>query len=77
MPKPNLTKVTMNLTDTDIKNAEFLLSKLNERNQASVVSKSLSLTKDLVEIIEGSSKLLIETDGVIKELKIIGLVASR
>ena len=71
---PKLQKITMNLTEKDVENALFLLETLNERNQASVVSKSLSLTKDIVNLLKDNSKLLVEDkDGNIQEIKIIGL----
>lgn len=71
---PKLNKVSMNLTQRDIENALFLLEALNERSQASVVSKSLSLTKDIVELLSQNSKLLVEdNEGNIQEIKIVGL----
>mgnify|MGYP000592655463 FL=1 len=57
---PKLSKVSMNLTEKDINNASYLLEAMNERSQASVVSKSLSLTRAIVEHIENGEKLLIE-----------------
>ncbi len=64
----------MNLTQRDIENAAFLLDALNERTQASVVSKSLSLTRDILEMLSDNSKLLVEDkDGKIQEIKIVGL----
>ncbi|ELP2673653.1 hypothetical protein [Vibrio harveyi] len=74
MSTTKLSKVSMNLTQRDIENAAFLLDALNERTQASVVSKSLSLTRDILEMLSDNSKLLVEDkDGKIQEIKIVGL----
>lgn len=57
-----LKKVSMNLTPRDIENAEVLKLKLNERNQASVVSKSMAVVRSLADIFESnqSSRLFLE-----------------
>ncbi|APC87757.1 MULTISPECIES: hypothetical protein [Vibrio] len=74
MTTSKLNKVSMNLTQRDIDNAAYLLDVLNERTQAGVVSKSLALTKDIVELLNANSKLLVEDpNGKIHEIKIVGL----
>jgi hypothetical protein len=58
-------KISMNLTLKDIENAEALKDRLNERNQASVVSKSMSIVRSLADIFDdhSSSRLFLEKKG--------------
>lgn len=50
-----LTKITMNLTETDIQNAQAVLEQTNARNKAHAVGKALAIaakvTKDNAEIL--------------------------
>ena len=52
----------MNLTLRDIENAEVLKERLNARNQAAVVSKSMAVVRSLADIFESnqSSRLFLE-----------------
>ena len=44
-------KVTMNLSDRDIRNAEILTERLNLSNKASTVSSALAITEGLTKKI--------------------------
>ena len=47
-----LKKVTMNLTEWDIANAELLTARLHSRNKASTVSTALAITEGITRKIE-------------------------
>jgi hypothetical protein len=65
-------KVSMNLTPRDIENIEFITNRLNARQQVISISRSLELTKELLELIDSSHKILIEDkNGHIQQLKFI------
>lgn len=71
-----LTKVTMNLTDKDIRNTEKLTEKLHTRSKAEAVSAALSITSSLSEMLEGkgNKELIIRDDsGKIEKIIIPGL----
>ena len=65
-------KVSMNLTPRDIENIEFITDRLNARQQVISVSRSLELTKELINLIDSNQKLLVENDnGDIQEIRFI------
>ena len=67
-------KVTMNLTDIDIENAERIESLFNARSKAQAVSTALSLASKLLELIceNKNNKLLIEkNDGSVHQIQIL------
>ena len=68
------TKVTMNLTDQDIKTAEELTAKLNLRTKASTVSSALSITGELVNMIKDGNEILVRRkDGTLEKLVFPGV----
>ena len=69
-----LKKVTMNLTDRDVGNAEMLQDLLRARNKASAVSSALSLTAVLATRIERGEKLYLRgEDGLTERVFMPGL----
>ena len=69
-----LMKVTMNLTERDVKNTEKLTARLHSRSKAATVSTALSVTAALADIIEDGGTLMIRNqDGSMEGLTIIGL----
>lgn len=69
-----LRKVTMNLTDRDIRNTESLSEKLHTRSKAEAVSAALSITSSLSEMLEGGKELIIRNrNGEIEKVIIPGL----
>ena len=67
-------KVTMNLTERDIANTEFLTTRLNSRNKASTVSAALAITQGIAEKLEDGGELIVrKKDGSIETLVITGL----
>ena len=65
MKRPPLTKVTMNLTDRDVRNTETLQNLLYARNKASAVSSALSLATVLATRIKRGERLYLRgEDGV-------------
>lgn len=65
-------KVTMNLTDVDVENAQNIEHLFNARSKAQAVSTALSLANQLLELISKDNKLLIEKkDGSIEQIQII------
>jgi hypothetical protein len=65
-----LRKVTMNLTERDVKNTERLTEKLHARSKAEAVSAALGITIFLSDILQGGKELIIrnangETEKVI------------
>ena len=67
-------KVTMNLTERDVKNTEKLTARLHSRSKAATVSTALSVTAALADIIEDGGTLMIRNqDGSMEGLTIIGL----
>lgn len=54
-----LNKVTMNLTDNDIKDTEILVGRLHARNKASAVSGALAIAEGLTRKIEDSGELIV------------------
>lgn len=67
-------KITMNLTQRDIANTEFLTSRLNSRNKASTVSAALAITQGIAKKLEDGGELIIrKKDGSIETVIIAGL----
>ena len=67
-------KVTMNLTQRDIANTEFLTARLNSRNKASTVSAALAITQGIAQRLEEGGELMIRRkDGSMETLVIAGL----
>lgn len=69
-----LKKVTMNLTEWDIANAELLTARLHSRNKASTVSTALAITEEITKKIEDGGELIIrKKDGSMETVVIAGL----
>ena len=69
-----LKKVTMNLTERDIANAEILTARLHSRNKASTVSTALAIIEGLTRKIEDGGELIVrKKDGSIETVLIAGL----
>lgn len=69
-----LKKVTMNLTERDIANAEILTARLHSRNKASTVSTALAIIEGLTRRIEDGGELIVRRkDGSIETVLIAGL----
>ncbi|MCY4150813.1 MAG: hypothetical protein OXE94_01080 [Aestuariivita sp.] len=54
-----LNKVTMNLTENDVRNTEILVDRLHARNKASAVSGALAIAEGLTRKIEEGGELII------------------
>ena len=54
-----LRKVTMNLTERDVKNTERLTEKLQARSKAEAVSAALGITIFLSDMLQGGKELII------------------
>lgn len=62
-------KVTMNLTQRDVRNTESLQGFMNTRTKAQAVSTALSVTKALAENMKPGSELLIrQKDGSMEKI---------
>lgn len=69
-----LTKVTMNLTDRDVRNTERLSAMLHTRNKAEAVSAALSIATSLSDLLQGNKELIIrDKKGGIERVIIPGL----
>ena len=69
-----LTKVSMNLTERDIRNTECVRQLLHVRTNADAVSAALGLTRSLGEMFQGGEELLIRNKkGEIQKILIPGL----
>ena len=69
-------RVTMNLTDEDIRNTETLVERLKLRNKTLTVSSALAITEGLTRKIESGDELLLKKkDGSIQTVVIAGLGA--
>lgn len=72
-----LKKVTMNLTERDIANAELLTARLQSRNKASTVSTALAITEGITRKIEEGGELIIrKKDGSVETVLIAGLAGA-
>lgn len=71
-----LKKISMNLTVQDIKNSIFLKDVLNERNQASVVSRAILIVCQIVKLLRekpGNRLIVLSEDGDKREIIIPGM----
>ena len=69
-----LRKVTMNLTEQDVRNTERLTEQLHTRSKAEAVSAALSITTSLSEMLKGEKELIIRNKkGEISKVIIPGL----
>lgn len=69
-----LRKVTMNLTERDVRNTERLTERLHTRSKAEAVSAALSITTSLSEMLQGDKELIIrDRKGDIEKVIIPGL----
>ena len=69
-----LTKISMNLTDRDIKNTEIVRQLFHTRTNADAVSVALSITGSLGEMVKNGYELLIRNKkGDIEKILIPGL----
>lgn len=67
-------KVTMNLTERDVRNTERLRHKLHTRSNAEAVSAALSITSSLSDMLEDNKELIIRNKkGDIEKVIIPGL----
>lgn len=68
-----MTKVTMNLTERDIKNTQNLTRRLQSRSKASAVSSALAIADGITRSIERGEEVLIRTkDGTLERVFIAG-----
>jgi hypothetical protein len=70
-------KVTMNLTEADIKNAQFVEEIVHARSKAQAIGTSLALAAELLKLLaNGRSKLLVEKeDGTVSQIIIPGVIS--
>ena len=69
-----LTKISMNLTDRDIKNTEKVRQLFHVRTNADAVSASLGITRSLGEMVKDGKELLIRSkNGEVEKILIPGL----
>ena len=69
-----LTKISMNLTDRDIKNTESVRQLFHVRTNADAVSAALGITRSLGEMVKGGKELLIRSkNGETQKILIPGL----
>ena len=67
-------KVTMNLTERDVRNTEKLTKALHSRSKAATVSTALSVTTTIAEILAKGGDLMVRnSDGSIERLIITGM----
>lgn len=70
----NFTKVTMNLTDRDVRNTEKLTERLHTRSKAEAVSAALTIISSLSDMLEGNKELIIrDKKGNLEKIMIPGL----
>jgi hypothetical protein len=69
-----LTKVSMNLTERDIKNTENVRKLFHVRTNADAVSAALGITRSLGEMLKNGKELLIRNKkGELEKILIPGL----
>ena len=69
-----LKKVTMALTERDIRNTETLVERLHARNKASAVSSALAIAEGLTREVEKGGELMIrKSDGTVDNVVIVGM----
>lgn len=67
-PKSPLVKVTVEFTQKDVENVEFLLKKFNSRSKADTLSSALSITKKIIgEVSDGGRIICEKKDGSVVE----------
>ncbi len=67
-------KVTMGLTEWDIKNTEDLQERLHARTKAAAVSSALALAAGLTKKVSEGEELMIRTkDGTLERILITGM----
>lgn len=72
----NLTKVTMNLTERDVKNTENLRKKLHARNNTEAVCAAITITNTIADrVFDGDEILLKRRTGEVEKVIIPGLCA--
>ena len=70
-------KISMNLTDQDIRNTESLTVRLNSRSKASTVSSALAIAEGIAKkISEGGELIVRKRDGSLETMIITGLNGS-
>lgn len=68
------TRVTMNLTDRDVRNTEKVSQLFHTRNKADAVSAALGITSSLGEMVKKGNELLIRNKkGELQKIFIPGL----
>lgn len=68
------TRVTMNLTDRDVRNTEKVSQLFHTRNKAEAVSAALGITSSLGEMVKKGNELLIRNkNGELQKVFIPGL----
>lgn len=74
MSTATLTKVSMNLTERDIRNTEDVRNLFHVRTNVDAVSAALGITRSLGEMLKNGKELLIkDKSGDISKLYISGL----
>jgi hypothetical protein len=74
MSTAGLTKVSMNLTERDIRNTEDVRNLFHVRTNVDAVSAALGITRSLGEMLKNGKELLIkDKNGEISKLYISGL----
>lgn len=69
-----LNRVTMNLTDRDVKNTEKVSKLLHTRTKADAVSAALGITSSLGEMVKNGGELLVRNKkGEMQKVLIPGL----
>lgn len=69
-----LRKVTMNLTEQDVRNTEMLSEKLHTRSKAEAVSAALNITSFLSKKLDHGKELIIKSKtGEMEQIVIPGL----
>ena len=73
----NFTRVTMNLTDRDVRNTERLTNRIHARSKAEAVSAALSIASSLSDMLDGGKELIIRNKkGELEKIIIPGLTES-
>lgn len=69
-----MTKVSMNLTERDIKNTESVRQLFHVRTNADAVSAALGITRSLGEMVKGGGEILVRNKkGELQKVLIPGL----
>ena len=72
MENKSLTKVSMNLSQKSLKNVEEVSKLIQEDNKTRVVSSSLEITKEILQLVKNGKKIIVKNeDGSEQELKFI------